>query len=144
MKYFSDFPNELGVDAAPQLQTNVELQEVDHVRLPAPFLSRCFGNWSQTNYTNLSGWFYLKNMKIIKLFTLKAMLSAFKKNICRQLTSLSIACKEFFHDVFLSEFGIRDKYSLTVRLILSWTSDIHFLCSAMQQILFVQFHLSNV
>ena len=55
VKYFSDFPNELGVDAAPQLQTNVELQEVDHVRLPAPFLSRCFGNWSQTNYTNLSG-----------------------------------------------------------------------------------------
>ena len=55
--------NENGLDAGPKQQTNFVLRERRNDRLEDPYESKCYKNWTSTNYTKFLGkiiyFFYL-------------------------------------------------------------------------------------
>ena len=51
----SALPDELGYDVQPATNTNFGLSEVLQTRLEAPYISSCYSNWTQTNYTDFLG-----------------------------------------------------------------------------------------
>ena len=57
--YSRPLPNELGYDVQPVTTTNFGVGEVLTTRLPAPYKSSCYSNWTQTNYTDLGKDFLL-------------------------------------------------------------------------------------
>ncbi|XP_040583485.1 epithelial sodium channel subunit gamma-like [Lepeophtheirus salmonis] len=47
-------PDENGIDLQPGTATSIAIQKSDIIRLPKPYKSECFSNWSETPYENMT------------------------------------------------------------------------------------------